>query len=68
MAAAVDEIVRKQIESGVDVVNDGEVSKISYSTYVKDRLTGFEGEDLLSGLGPGAGRFQGVSGTGSAAV
>ena len=51
VAAAVDEIVRKQIEAGVDVVNDGEVSKISYSTYVKDRLTGFEGEGLLSGSG-----------------
>jgi 5-methyltetrahydropteroyltriglutamate--homocysteine methyltransferase len=51
VAAAVDEIVRKQIESGVDVVNDGEVSKISYSTYVKDRLTGFEGEALMSASG-----------------
>ncbi len=51
VAAAVDEIVRKQFEAGVDVVNDGEVSKISYSTYVKDRLTGFEGEGLLSGSG-----------------
>ena len=38
------EVVRKQFECGVDVVNDGEVSKIGYSTYVKDRLTGFEGE------------------------
>ena len=39
--------MRKQIESGVDVVNDGEVSKISYSTYVKDRLTGFEGRNCF---------------------
>src|SRR3989442_13638170 len=38
------EVVRKQLECGVDVVNDGEVSKIGYSTYVRDRLTGFEGE------------------------
>src|SRR2546427_4157472 len=38
------EVVRKQLECGVDVVNDGEVGKIGYSTYVKDRLTGFEGE------------------------
>ncbi len=51
LAAAVDEIVRKQAESGVDVVNDGEVSKISYSTYVKDRLTGFESEGTLFGSG-----------------
>ena len=53
VAAAVDEIVHKQAESGVDIVNDGEVSKISYSTYVKDRLTGFEGEGLLSESGLG---------------
>src|SRR5262245_50276003 len=42
--AAVAEIVRKQLDAGVDVVNDGEVGRISYATYVKDRLTGFEGE------------------------
>ena len=41
---AVAEIVRKQIDAGVDIVNDGEASKPSYSTYVKDRLTGFHGE------------------------
>src|SRR5262245_54937049 len=38
------EIVRKQMDCGVDIVNDGEVGKVGYSTYVKDRLTGFEGE------------------------
>jgi 5-methyltetrahydropteroyltriglutamate--homocysteine methyltransferase len=41
---AVVDIVRQQREAGVDVVNDGEQGKISYSTYVKDRLAGFEGE------------------------
>jgi 5-methyltetrahydropteroyltriglutamate--homocysteine methyltransferase len=41
---AVADIVRKQVEVGVDIVNDGEMSKPSYATYVKDRLTGFEGE------------------------
>ncbi len=47
--SAVAEVVRKQIEAGVDVVNDGEASKPSYSTYVKDRLTGFNGEaDVMS--------------------
>jgi 5-methyltetrahydropteroyltriglutamate--homocysteine methyltransferase len=40
--AAVQEVVQ-QARRGIDVVNDGEMSKISYSTYVKDRLTGFEG-------------------------
>ncbi|MBV8771673.1 MAG: cobalamin-independent methionine synthase II family protein [Deltaproteobacteria bacterium] len=41
---AVTEIVRKQLEVGVDIVNDGEMSKPSYATYVKDRLSGFDGE------------------------
>src|SRR5215471_19186662 len=41
--AAVDEIVRKQADAGVDVIDDGELSKPSYATYVKDRLTGFGG-------------------------
>ena len=41
--AAVAEVVRKQVDAGIDVVNDGEVSKPSYATYVKDRLTGFGG-------------------------
>jgi len=42
---AVAETVRKQREAGIDIVNDGEMSKPSYATYVKDRLTGFGGED-----------------------
>jgi 5-methyltetrahydropteroyltriglutamate--homocysteine methyltransferase len=41
---AVAQIVRKQIDGGVDIVNDGEMGKPSYATYVKDRLTGFDGE------------------------
>ena len=41
--AAVAEVVKKQVEAGVDLVNDGEMSKPSYATYVKDRLTGFGG-------------------------
>jgi len=44
MTTAVDETVRKQAEVGVDIVSDGETSKISYATYVKDRYTGFDGE------------------------
>ena len=42
--SAVDEVVRRQVEAGLSVVNDGEMSKPSYSTYVKDRLSGFDGE------------------------
>ena len=41
---AVDRVVKRQCECGVDVVSDGESSKISYATYIKDRLTGFEGD------------------------
>jgi 5-methyltetrahydropteroyltriglutamate--homocysteine methyltransferase len=41
--AAVAEVVRKQTEAGITVVNDGELSKPSYATYVKDRLNGFGG-------------------------
>ncbi|MFD0915137.1 cobalamin-independent methionine synthase II family protein [Pseudahrensia aquimaris] len=44
MVAAVDETVRKQVEAGIDIVSDGETSKISYATYVKDRYTGFSGD------------------------
>jgi len=44
MRRAVGEAVRKQQECGVDVVSDGETSKISYATYIRHRLTGFEGD------------------------
>lgn len=44
IAAAVDEVVRRQAVVGVDLVSDGEMSKISYATYIKDRITGFEGD------------------------
>jgi len=44
MTEAVSETVRKQVEAGVDIVSDGETSKISYATYVKDRYTGFSGD------------------------
>lgn len=42
--AAVDDIVARQKASGVDLPSDGEMSKISYATYIKDRLTGFDGD------------------------
>ena len=44
MASAVDEGVKRQKAAGVDIVSDGETSKISYATYVKDRYTGFSGD------------------------
>lgn len=44
MRKAVHDTVGKQTESGIDIVSDGETSKISYATYVKDRYTGFSGD------------------------
>ena len=44
MKQGVADIVRRQAEIGIDVVSDGETSKISYSTYIKDRYAGFGGE------------------------
>ena len=43
---AVQETVDKQINAGISVINDGEMSKPSYATYVKDRLSGFGGESI----------------------
>ncbi len=40
---AVAEVVERQVKAGVDIINDGEMSKPSYATYVKDRLAGFGG-------------------------
>src|SRR5262245_64528637 len=42
---AVLDIVRRQVDVGVDIVNDGEMSKPGYSTYVADRLSGFAGHE-----------------------
>jgi 5-methyltetrahydropteroyltriglutamate--homocysteine methyltransferase len=48
--AAVRETVRLQAEAGVDVLNDGEVSKPSYATYQKDRLTGFGSDSSVEAI------------------
>ena len=44
IAEATEEVVKRQVTAGVDVVSDGEMSKISYATYVADRFTGFDGD------------------------
>ena len=44
IAAAVNDIVARQKAAGIDLPSDGEMSKISYATYIKDRLTGFDGD------------------------
>ena len=46
VSAAVKAAVDKQVAAGVDVVNDGEASKVSYSTYITDRVTGFDGDPM----------------------
>ncbi len=52
VSVAVAEAVRRQAEIGLDLINDGEQGKVGYSTYIKDRLTGFEGEPgSLASLG-----------------
>ncbi len=44
ISRAVDEVVKRQVQTGVDIVSDGEMSKISYATYIKDRISGFDGD------------------------
>ena len=52
MRAAVADVVAKQLEAGIDVPSDGEMSKIGYGTYVRHRLSGFEGPALISLTAP----------------
>jgi 5-methyltetrahydropteroyltriglutamate--homocysteine methyltransferase len=51
---AVLDIVKRQVDVAIDVVSDGETSKISYATYVHDRLTGFSDEGSTEGSKPHA--------------
>jgi 5-methyltetrahydropteroyltriglutamate--homocysteine methyltransferase len=44
MHNAVDDAVRQQVATGIDLVSDGETAKIGYATYIKDRLSGFDGD------------------------
>ena len=48
IADAVRETVRRQVDAGISIVNDGEMSKPSYATYVQHRLNGFGGESVQS--------------------
>lgn len=54
---AVAEVVRLQRAAGVTIVNDGEMGKVSYMTYVKERLTGFEVERFVPGRRPDSTEF-----------
>ncbi len=44
--SAVAEVVQKQSAAGIDIINDGEMGKPSYATYIKDRLNGFGGASV----------------------
>jgi 5-methyltetrahydropteroyltriglutamate--homocysteine methyltransferase len=48
--ASIADVVRRQREVGIDVVNDGEMGKVGYSTYIHERLSGFGGATHLPGL------------------
>ncbi len=52
LRGAVAEVVRKQLECGLDSINDGELSKTSFTSYVRERLSGFESRDTKPGEGP----------------
>ena len=44
ISKAVEDVVRRQVSVGIDVVSDGEMSKISYATYIAERFSGFDGD------------------------
>ncbi len=44
LSAAVDDAVARQRGAGIDIISDGEMAKISYATYIKDRISGFSGD------------------------
>src|ERR1700674_3009296 len=48
LASVVKEVVRKQVEVGIDIVNDGELSKSNFTNYVRDRLGGIEPADAAT--------------------
>ncbi len=48
---AVGEVAARQAAVGLDVINDGEQGRVDYTVYVKDRLTGFDGESAPLGMG-----------------
>ena len=52
LKSAIDEVVEKQAEAGIDVINDGEQGRPDYTTHVMDRLSGYEGPSA-SPLGAG---------------
>src|SRR5215475_9266214 len=49
--SAVAEVVQKQIEAGIDIINDGELGKPNFTTYARERISGFEERPLKPGEG-----------------
>jgi 5-methyltetrahydropteroyltriglutamate--homocysteine methyltransferase len=54
LRSAVRDVVRRQVEAGVDIVSDGEMSKPSYATYIAERASGFEGQPVPPSQSPEA--------------
>src|SRR6266705_1152451 len=54
LPSAVSEVVRKQVEIGIDVLNDGELGKPSFTNYIRDRLGGLESRQFPPGQAPGS--------------
>ncbi|HXP93712.1 MAG TPA: cobalamin-independent methionine synthase II family protein [Candidatus Binatia bacterium] len=52
LSAAVHDVVARQVRAGIDIVSDGEMSKIAYAVYPKERLSGFGGQSKPRGAGP----------------
>ena len=46
------EVVRKQVECGIDSINDGELGKTNFTNYVRERLSGFEARPFGAGKAP----------------
>jgi 5-methyltetrahydropteroyltriglutamate--homocysteine methyltransferase len=51
VAAAIDDVVQKQVAAGIDIINDGEQGRPDYTSHVKDRLTGYDGPNSLPIIG-----------------
>jgi len=52
LSTAVRDVVARQVRAGIDIVSDGEMSKIAYAVYPKERLSGFGGRSKPRGAGP----------------
>ena len=63
MRRGVGDAVNNQAQAGIDIINDGEMAKIGYATYMRHRLTGFELGDVPRATPAGSGRLSRISAT-----